>query len=59
MKKFDASKVSLVSGKFNSTGDLFAYAVSYDWSKGHEHFKEDAPHQLAVHRCRDEELFCR
>ena len=27
----------ITSCDFNSTGTLFAYAVSYDWSKGHEH----------------------
>ncbi|CAJ1448351.1 unnamed protein product [Effrenium voratum] len=56
LKRFEPSKVSLTAGKFNSSGYLFAYAVSYDWSKGHEAFREDAPRQVGIHQCRLEEL---
>ncbi|CAJ1354526.1 unnamed protein product [Effrenium voratum] len=56
LKRFEPSKISLTAGKFNASGYLFAYAVSYDWSKGHEAFREDAPRQVGIHQCRLEEL---
>eukprot|EP00438_Fugacium_kawagutii_P021680 Skav223808 [mRNA] locus=scaffold575:699059:699775:- [translate_table: standard] len=57
LKKFEASAgLSLTAGKFNASGELFAYAASYDWSKGPEGFNENLPRQLAIHRTRPEEL---
>jgi len=56
LKKFEVSTSSLTTGKFNASGELFAYAVSYDWSKGHEAFHENLPRQLAIHRSKKEEL---
>ena len=35
LRTFEPSSTSLTAGKFNASGELFAYAVSYDWSKGH------------------------
>ncbi len=41
---------------FNGNGQLFAYALSYDWSKGHEGKKPDMKPQLFVHRLKDEDI---
>uniref|UniRef100_A0A7S2QTB8 mRNA export factor n=1 Tax=Norrisiella sphaerica TaxID=552664 RepID=A0A7S2QTB8_9EUKA len=36
LKKFDLQNTIPISAcTFNAPGDIFAYAVSYDWSKGH------------------------
>jgi len=42
---------------FNADGDLFAYAVSYDWSKGIEHFepKLQKP-EIFIHKFVENEL---
>ena len=56
LKKFEASKTPLTAGKFNATGSLFAYAVSYDWSKGHEAYHENSPRQVAIHSCQEDEV---
>ena len=33
-------------GAFNRDGTIFAYAVSYDWSKGSEHYNPRTNHLL-------------
>lgn len=38
LKTSDAMELPIVACDFNYNGNLFAYAVSYDWSKGHEHY---------------------
>jgi mRNA export factor len=38
LKTSDALHLPIVSCGFNFSGDVFVYAASYDWSKGHEHF---------------------
>ena len=34
LKQFSKASTSITCCKFNAQGNLFAYAVSYDWSKG-------------------------
>ncbi|KAL9648970.1 hypothetical protein ABK040_008350 [Willaertia magna] len=34
--------LSIVSTGFSGDGNIFAYAASYDWSKGHEYYKNHA-----------------
>ena len=41
---------------FNRTGTIFAYAVSYDWSKGHSGMTPGHPNKLMLHACKDEEV---
>ena len=50
LKRCEVSSGSLTSGKFNSSGELFAYAVSYDWGQGFEAFHKSLPRQLGIHR---------
>ncbi|CAZ85703.1 unnamed protein product [Tuber melanosporum] len=40
---------------FNRNGSIFAYAVSYDWSKGHQHNTPTYPNKIMLHRVGDEE----
>jgi mRNA export factor len=41
---------------FSYTGDLFAYAVSYDWSKGFAFNTPDGVNTIMLHRVLDNEL---
>ncbi|KAI9203704.1 WD40-repeat-containing domain protein [Polychytrium aggregatum] len=41
---------------FNRTGSIFAYAASYDWSKGHEHYQAGAKNAIMLHATTDEEV---
>jgi len=36
---------------FSKAGDVFAYAVSYDWSKGHEYFNPQQKNYIFLHPC--------
>jgi len=39
---------------FSSKGDLFAYSVSYDWSKGHEFYNPQKKNYIFLHGCFEE-----
>uniref|UniRef100_T1JGF8 Uncharacterized protein n=1 Tax=Strigamia maritima TaxID=126957 RepID=T1JGF8_STRMM len=39
---------------FNARGEIFAYAVSYDWSKGHEYYNPQKKNSIFLHPCYDE-----
>ncbi|KAJ3649056.1 hypothetical protein Zmor_020818 [Zophobas morio] len=39
---------------FNSNGQIFAYAVSYDWSKGHEYYNSSKKNYIFLRSCYDE-----
>ncbi|TFK28177.1 polyA+ RNA export [Coprinopsis marcescibilis] len=56
LKSFDPTVAPVTSVAFNRTGDLFAYAASYDWSKGHSSMVPGTPNKLMLHKCRDEEV---
>jgi mRNA export factor len=36
-------------GRFNAQGDIFAYATSYDWYKGVEHYNAQGRNVLRLH----------
>ncbi|PSK34972.1 hypothetical protein B9Z65_1555 [Elsinoe australis] len=40
---------------FNSSGSIFAYAVSYDWSKGYAHNNQSLPNKIMLHPIQAEE----
>lgn len=56
LKQFSAVGCPITAGRFNATGDLFAYSVSYDWSAGHEPSSRDQPRQILLHQCKDVEV---
>ncbi|XP_076317647.1 ribonucleic acid export 1 [Tachypleus tridentatus] len=39
---------------FNARGEIFAYAVSYDWSKGHEYYNPQKKNYIFLHPCFEE-----
>ncbi|KAI1295440.1 mRNA export factor [Halotydeus destructor] len=39
---------------FSARGELFAYAVSYDWSKGHEYYSPQKKNYIFLHPCYEE-----
>jgi mRNA export factor len=40
---------SIVATTFNKTGSIFAYAISYDWSKGFQHHTPQYPIKVMLH----------
>ncbi|CAG9992636.1 unnamed protein product [Clonostachys byssicola] len=40
---------SITSTTFNKNGSIFAYAVSYDWSKGYQHNTQAYPIKVMLH----------
>jgi mRNA export factor len=39
---------------FNHTGHVFAYSVSYDWSKGHEHYNPSKKNYIFLRQANEE-----
>ncbi|TRM64431.1 WD40-repeat-containing domain protein [Schizophyllum amplum] len=56
LKSFDAQPGPITTTAFNRTGNIFAYAVSYDWSKGHSGNTPGHPNKIMLHACKDEEV---
>ncbi|KAJ7677322.1 WD40-repeat-containing domain protein [Mycena rosella] len=56
LKTFDAAPGPISTTAFNRNGSIFAYAVSYDWSKGHSGMTPAHPNKLMLHACKDEEV---
>jgi len=56
LKQFNSCNYPVTAGKFNAQGDMFAYAVSYDWSKGHEHNHPSLPKGVMVHKIQAAEV---
>ncbi|KAI7096816.1 hypothetical protein KC352_g38721, partial [Hortaea werneckii] len=40
---------SIVATDFNKGGNIFAYAVSYDWSKGYQGNSQQYPNKIMLH----------
>jgi mRNA export factor len=53
---FEAAPGPITTTAFNRNGSLFAYGVSYDWSKGHSGMTPGHPNKIMVHLCKDEEV---
>ncbi|OJD36152.1 poly + rna export protein [Diplodia corticola] len=45
----------ITSTAFNASGSIFAYAVSYDWSKGYAHNNQSIPTKIMLHPVQAEE----
>jgi mRNA export factor len=41
---------------FNRNGSIFAYSVSYDWSKGHEHYPAGTPNKIFLMPVKEEDV---
>ncbi|OAX43137.1 WD40 repeat-like protein [Rhizopogon vinicolor AM-OR11-026] len=56
LKTFEAAPGPISATTFNRNGTIFAYAVSYDWSKGHSGMTPGHPNKLMLHACKDDEV---
>ena len=50
---FDTAPAPITTTAFNRNGTVFAYAISYDWSKGHSGMTPGMPNKLMLHACKD------
>ncbi|EGV64482.1 RNA export factor gle2 [Yamadazyma tenuis] len=56
LKSFPELNHSITSSAFNKNGSIFAYAISYDWSQGHQGNRPDYPTQIKLHPTNDSEV---
>ncbi|KAF8740958.1 hypothetical protein AX14_006435 [Amanita brunnescens Koide BX004] len=56
LKTFDTVPAPISTTAFNRNGTVFAYAVSYDWSKGHSGMTPGIANKLMLHACKDDEV---
>ncbi|OBZ72465.1 Poly(A)+ RNA export protein [Grifola frondosa] len=56
LKSFAPAQSPVPATAFNRSGTIFAYAVSYDWSKGHASMVPGSPNKLMLHVCKDDEV---
>ncbi|GJJ13087.1 hypothetical protein Clacol_007337 [Clathrus columnatus] len=56
LKIFDPAPAPITCTSFNHTGTIFAYAVSYDWSKGHGGNVPGLTNKIMLHPCKEEEV---
>lgn len=46
------TKGPITCGSFNNTGNIFAYALSYDWGQGHQGNTGQLPTKIMLHACK-------
>ncbi|GAD95846.1 nuclear pore complex protein (SonA), putative [Paecilomyces variotii No. 5] len=56
LKGYPSVGGTISSTAFNRTGDIFAYAVSYDWSKGYSANTPQTPNKVMLHPVTPEEV---
>eukprot|EP00934_Nitzschia_sp_Nitz4_P007258 Nitzschia sp. Nitz4//scaffold196_size54656//20931//22071//NITZ4_006638-RA/size54656-augustus-gene-0.35-mRNA-1//1//CDS//3329540423//7248//frame0 len=56
LKGFQPIQRPIPCAAFNAQGNLFAYASSYDWSKGHQYNTPGSPNEIWVHYTPDDEI---
>ncbi|KDQ59375.1 hypothetical protein JAAARDRAFT_34097 [Jaapia argillacea MUCL 33604] len=56
VKNFDPCPGPVSATCFNRNGTILAYAVSYDWSKGHSGMTPGHVNKLMLHACKDDEV---
>jgi len=58
LKGFDPIHRTITCACFNAPGNLFAYASSYDWSKGSSFYTPNTPNQneIFVHAVKEDEI---
>lgn len=55
LKGFPSVGGSIASTGFNRNGNIFAYAISYDWSKGHQANTPQYPTKVMLHPIKEDE----
>ncbi|KAF7424222.1 hypothetical protein PC9H_009527 [Pleurotus ostreatus] len=53
---FKKAPAPISSTCFNRTGGIFAYAISYEWSKGHIGMMQNLPNKIMLHAVKDSEV---
>jgi len=57
LKPFSKGSLPISAGNFNMDGTIFAYAASYDWSKGCEHYNPNTQkNYILLHPVQDIEI---
>jgi len=56
LKGFNAIQRPIPCASFNAQGNLFAYASSYDWSKGSGYHTPGTANEIFVHYTAEEEI---
>jgi mRNA export factor len=56
LKGNDPVQRTISCAAFNTPGNLFAYASSYDWSKGCTFYSQGTPNEIFVHLVKEEEV---
>lgn len=56
LKQFQRNTNPITASCFSSSGQIFAYAVSYDWSKGHQYHDKNKPPKVYLHAVNDSEI---
>ncbi|KAG0637664.1 WD40-repeat-containing domain protein [Tuber brumale] len=55
LKGFPSVNWSIPATAFNRNGSIFAYAISYDWSKGHQANNPQYPIKVMLHPIKEDE----
>eukprot|EP01084_Bolivina_argentea_P183574 316754_1 len=57
LKEFKQMDLPVTDVDFNYNGQIFAYSISYDWSKGIEHFQPNQQKpQIFIHKLQQDEI---
>jgi mRNA export factor len=56
LKAFPAINRTISCATFNVQGNLFAYASSYDWSKGSSHYQPGTTNEIYIHYTAEDEI---
>lgn len=56
LKGFSSLNATISAAGFNRTGNIYALALSYDWSKGYSFNTPDYPNVIRLHPTKDEEV---
>ena len=56
LMQFKKAAQTISTACFSPSGGLYAYALSYDWSRGSESHSPQIPDQLMIHRVQKDEI---
>lgn len=57
LKLFQRNQNSITAATFNNNGSIYAYALSYDWSKGVEYYqRQKEPNAIMLHSVQEAEI---
>ena len=56
LKNFPSANYPITATAFNAQGNLFAYCLGYDWSKGHQDNHAHVARKILIYRVQDEDV---